>query len=37
MECLGACSYAPAIIVNEDYYEQVTPEKMEKLINKLSK
>ena len=37
MECLGACSYAPAIIVNEDYHEQVTPEKMEKLINNLCK
>ena len=27
MECIGACSYAPAMIVNEDYHEQVTPEK----------
>ena len=37
MECIGACSYAPAIIVNEDYHEKVTPENMDKLIEKLSK
>jgi len=35
MECLGACSFAPAIIVNEEYHEQVTPEKMDKLIDQL--
>ena len=35
MECLGACSFAPAIIVNEDYHEQVTPDKMDKLIDQL--
>ena len=37
MECIGACSYAPAMIVNEDYHEQITPEKMDNLIDKLSK
>ncbi|MGA1600273.1 MAG: NADH-quinone oxidoreductase subunit NuoE [bacterium] len=35
MECIGACSYAPAIIVNEDYHEQLTPEKMDQLIDQL--
>ncbi len=35
MECIGACSFAPAIIVNEDYHEQVTPDKMNKLIDQL--
>ena len=35
MECLGACSFAPAIIVNEEYHEQVTPDKMDKLIDQL--
>ena len=35
MECIGACSFAPAIIVNEDYHEQVTPEKMNKIIDEL--
>jgi len=37
MECIGACSYAPAIIVNEDYFENVTNEEMDKLIDKLRK
>ena len=35
MECLGACSFAPAIIVNEEYHEQVNPDKMDKLIDQL--
>lgn len=37
MECIGACSYAPAIIVNEDYKEKVTTEEMEKIIDELRK
>ena len=35
MECIGACSNAPAIIVNEDYRENVTTEEMEKMIDEL--
>ena len=35
VECIGACSFAPAVIVNEDYHEQVTPESMDKMIDKL--
>ena len=35
MECIGACSYAPAIIVNEEYRENVTTEEMEKIIDDL--
>ena len=35
MECLGACSFAPAIIVNEEYHEQVTQDKMDRLIDQL--
>lgn len=35
MECIGACSFAPAIIVNEDYHEQVTPEEMDNMIDEL--
>jgi len=35
MECIGACSNAPAIIVNEDYRENVTSEEMEKMIDEL--
>ena len=35
MECIGACSFAPAIIVNEDYQEKVNPESMDQLITDL--
>lgn len=37
VECLGACSWAPAIEVNYDYHHFVTPEKVEKLIDDLRK
>jgi NADH-quinone oxidoreductase E subunit len=36
MECIGACSFAPAIIVNEDYHEKITLESMDKLLSDLS-
>ena len=32
MECIGACSYAPAVIVNEDYHEKVSPQSMDQLL-----
>lgn len=32
VECIGACSWAPAIQVNYDYHHHVTPEKLDKLI-----
>lgn len=35
MECIGACSYAPAVIVNEDYHEKMNPEKMDRLMDEL--
>jgi NADH:ubiquinone oxidoreductase subunit E len=37
MECIGACSFAPAIIVNEDYFENVTPETIDKMIDEMRK
>jgi len=37
VECLGACSWAPAIEVNYDYHHFVTPEKVERLIDDLRK
>ena len=37
MECIGACSYAPALIINEDYREKVSPEEMDKIIDELKK
>jgi NADH-quinone oxidoreductase subunit E len=35
VECLGACSWAPAIQINYDYHHCVTPEKLERLIDSL--
>ena len=35
VECIGACSWAPAIQVNYDFHHQVTTERLEKLIDGL--
>ncbi len=35
VECLGACSWAPAMQVNYNYHHHMTWEKLEKLINDL--
>ncbi len=35
VECLGACCGAPAMQVNYDYYENLTPEKIDALLEKL--
>lgn len=35
VECMGACSWAPAIEVNYDFHHFVTPEKFDKLIEDL--
>jgi len=37
VECLGACCGAPAMQVNYDYYENLTPEKVDALIDELKK
>jgi NADH-quinone oxidoreductase subunit E len=37
VECLGACCGAPAMQVNYDYYEDLTAEKVDELIEKLKK
>ncbi len=37
VECIGACSWAPAIQVNYDFHHQVTPEKLDRLISELRK
>ncbi len=37
VECLGACSWAPAIQVNYDYHHAVTPEALDRLIDSLRK
>jgi len=36
VECMGACSWAPAIQVNYDFHHQVTPEKLDKILEDLS-
>lgn len=35
VECIGACSWAPALIVNYDFHMNVTPEKLDELIDSL--
>ena len=35
VECMGACGYAPMIAVNEDYYENLTKDKVEEILNSL--
>jgi NADH-quinone oxidoreductase subunit E len=35
VECLGACCNAPMVQINDDYYEDLTPENFEKLLDEL--
>src|SRR5947209_8273457 len=37
VECIGACSWAPAIQVNYDFHHFVTPEKLDHLLDGLRK
>jgi len=37
VECLGACSWAPAMQVNYDFHYHMTPEKLDQLIDSLRK
>ncbi|MDQ6676103.1 MAG: NAD(P)H-dependent oxidoreductase subunit E [Acidobacteriota bacterium] len=37
VECIGACSWAPALQVNYDFHHHVTPEKLDRLIEGLRK
>jgi NADH-quinone oxidoreductase subunit E len=36
VECLGACSNAPMAQINDDYYEDLTPENLNKLLDDLA-
>jgi len=36
VECLGACCNAPMVQINEDYYEDLTPENFHKLLDDLA-
>jgi NADH-quinone oxidoreductase subunit E len=35
VECLGSCGTAPAVQINDDYYENLTAEKIDKLLTEL--
>lgn len=35
VECLGACTNAPMVQINKDYYEDLTPETFEKILEDL--
>ncbi len=37
VECMGACSWAPAIQTNYDFHYNVTPEKLDQLLDSLKK
>jgi NADH-quinone oxidoreductase subunit E len=36
VECLGACCNAPMVQINDDYYEDLTPENFAKLLDDLA-
>jgi NADH-quinone oxidoreductase subunit E len=33
VECIGGCSWAPAVQVNYDFHENLTPEEMDKVLD----
>lgn len=35
VECLGACANAPAVQIGKKYYEDLTPEKVDRLLDEL--
>lgn len=35
VQCLGACGTAPVIQINDDYYENLTPDKLDALLDEL--
>ncbi|HET7207130.1 MAG TPA: NAD(P)H-dependent oxidoreductase subunit E [Terriglobales bacterium] len=37
VECIGACSWAPAVQVNYDFHENLTPEKMDQVLDEYKK
>src|SRR3990172_3665273 len=37
VECMGSCGSAPMIAVNEDYYENLSKEKVEEILESLKK
>ena len=37
VECIGACSWAPAMQVNYDFHENLTPQKVDKILEEYKK
>ncbi len=37
VECLGACANAPMVQINDDFYEDLTPARMEKILTALGR
>jgi NADH-quinone oxidoreductase subunit E len=37
VECIGACSWAPAVQINYDFHENLTPAKMDKVLEQYRK
>ena len=37
VECIGACSWAPAMMLNYEFVENLTPEKIDELIDGIKK
>ena len=37
VECIGACSWAPAVQVNYDFHENLTTDQMDKILDGLKK
>ena len=37
VECMGACSWAPAVQVNYDFYHRITPDRLDQLIEDVRK
>ena len=35
VECLGSCGTSPVVQINDDYYEELTPEKLDKILDSL--
>jgi NADH:ubiquinone oxidoreductase subunit E len=37
VNCLGACALGPVVVVNGEYHDHMTPQKMDKLLTELAK
>jgi NADH-quinone oxidoreductase subunit E len=35
VECLGSCGTSPVIQINDEYYEDLTPEKLDRILDSL--